>query len=223
MMSFFEEFVHVAEITIPLLLQGIRSTLEICILSIMFSLVVGFGVGYMCLTENRVMNVIARVYIKIFRCTPFMVQVYIAYYGLPTIGIRVSAFWSGVIILSLYTAAYLAVILESGIKAIAKGQAESAYAMGMSRFMTFRRILFPQSLGIILPSLTGQLVQTVKDSSILSIITVEELTMMTKKAIGITFSPLIVYLCAGVFYWVINIVIEVISGKIEKRNKRVNA
>ena len=118
----------------------------------------------------------------------------------------------------MYTAAYTAVILESGVSAIPKGQFEASYAMGMSRFKTMVRIIFPQTLKIIVPSLTGQFV---KDSSILSIITVAEMTMMTKEAIGITFSPLIVYICAGVLYWALNLVIEFASRCIEKHNNRV--
>ncbi len=112
-------------------------------------------------------------------------------------------------------------LLESGVSAIPKGQFEASYAMGMSRFKTMVRIIFPQTLKIIVPSLTGQFVQTVKDSSILSIITVAEMTMMTKEAIGITFSPLIVYICAGVLYWALNLVIEFASRCIEKHNNRV--
>lgn len=222
-MTFLEEFIHVTQITVPLLMQGIVTTLEISALSILLSIVMGFLIGYLCLVRNKLLNGIARVYIKLFRCTPFMVQVYVAYYGLPAMHIKVSAFWVGVIILSLYTAAYIAVILESGIRAIPKGQAEAAYAVGMTRFLALRRILLPQTAGMILPPLTGVFVQTVKDSSILSVITVAELTMMTKEAIGITFSPLIVYLCAGVFYWAINILIELVTKRMERNYKRISA
>lgn len=181
------EFIHVAEIALPLLLQGLGTTAAISVLSILIAMVLGSAVGYMCLSKNKAVELIARAFIKIFRCTPFMVQVYLAYYGLPALGLNVSAFSTGVIILGMYTAAYTAVILESGVSAIPK----------------------------------GQFVQTVKDSSILSIITVAEMTMMTKEAIGITFSPLIVYICAGVLYWALNLVIEFASRCIEKHNNRV--
>lgn len=223
MNSFFDEFVHVTQITIPLLLEGVVTTLEISALSILISLLIGFLICYMCISGNAIIRGLARIYIKIFRCTPFMVQVYLAYYGLPALGFSMSAFWIGVTILTLYTSAYIAVILESGIKSLPKGQSEAAMAIGMGHFMTLRRILFPQTIGIIMPAMTGQIVQTVKDSSILSIITITELTMMTKEAIGITFSPLIVYICAGIFYWVINIGIELITKKIEKTHMRANA
>ena len=195
-----DEFMHVAEIALPLLLQGLGTTAAISVLSILIAMVLGSAVGYMCLSKNKAVELIARAFIKIFRCTPFMVQVYLAYYGLPALGLNVSAFSTGVIILGMYTAAYTAVILESGVSAIPKGQFEAS---------------------IIVPSLTGQFVQTVKDSSILSIITVAEMTMMTKEAIGITFSPLIVYICAGVLYWALNLVIEFASRCIEKHNNRV--
>lgn len=218
--GFIQEFIHVTEITVPLLLQGILVTLEISVLAILLAAVVGSLIAYLAIAENKVCRAVARVYIKIFRCTPFMVEVYLAYYGLPMLGIDVSAFWTGVLILGLYTAAYVGVTLESGIKALPKGQAEAAYAIGMSKNMTLLRILFPQTIGMIVPALTGQFVQTVKDSSILSIITVAEMTMMTKEAIGITFSPLIVYICAGLFYWAINLIIELSSKKIEKKHRR---
>lgn len=220
-MSFFEEFLHVAQIALPLLFQGLGVTIAISVLSILFAMILGAVVGYMCLSEHKGIELIARAFIKIFRCTPFMVQVYLAYYGLPALGISVPAFWTGVIILSMYTAAYVAVTLESGFRAIHKGQYEASYALGMSKLKTMMRIIFPQTIKIIIPSLTGQFIQTVKDSSILSIITVSEMTMMTKEAIGITFSPLIVYIFAGLLYWALNLVIEFASKNIEKRSNRI--
>ena len=214
-----EEFLRIAELTIPLLMQGLVVTIEISVLAIIFSIIIGFLICCMCLSKNKFVERIARIYIKIFRCTPFMVQVYLAYYGLPSLGVKVSAFWIGVAVMSAYNAAYIAVIFESGIRSIPKGQSEAATAIGMGYFKTLFRILLQQTIGVIIPSLTGQFLQTVKDSSILSIITVTELTMMTKKAIGVTFAPLFVYLLAGALYWVINIVIELITKKIEKKNK----
>lgn len=209
---------HIIELSVPLLMQGILTTIEISVLAILLAAVLGGIVGLGYLSENRIIKTIAAVYIKIFRCTPFMVQIYIVYYGLPGLGIKMPAFWTGMIVLGMYTAAYVAVILESGIRSLPKGQNEAAIAMGMPYFMRLRRILLPQTLSMIIPQLTGQFIQTVKDSSILSIITVSELTMMTKEAIGVTFSPIQVYLCTAVFYWVLNLVIEYISKRIERKS-----
>ena len=204
----------------PLLFQGILVTIQISVLAIIMAIVIGAVVAYMKISDMVLLKAIAEIYIKIFRNTPFMVQVYLAYYGLPMLGLNVPAFWTGALILGFYTAAYVAVILESGLSSLPKGQSEAAYAIGMSKTKTLLRILLPQTVVVIIPSITGQLVQTVKDSSILSIITVAEMTMMTKEAIGITFSPLIVYICVGLLYWALNLVIELSSKKIEKSYKR---
>lgn len=215
------EFAHVAEIAVPMLLEGLGITAAISAISIVLAIILGLVLAYMCISDVKAARAAARIFIKIFRCTPFMVQVYLAYYGLPLMGINVSAFGTGVIVLGFYTAAYTAVILESGFKAVPKGQYESAYASGMGKLQTMYRIILPQTIRMIVPSLTGQFVQTVKDSSILSIITVAEMTMMTKEAIGITFSPLFVYICAAVFYWALNLVIEFVSKVIERKHNRV--
>lgn len=216
------EFLRVAQITIPLLLEGVFVTLKISVLAILLALILGAFFAYLRISKLFICRAAASIYIKVFRCIPFMVEVYLAYYGLPMLGIEVSAFSTGVLILGLYTAAYIAVILESGLKALPKGQSEAAYAIGMSKTKALWRILLPQTISVIIPPMTGQFLQTVKDSSILSIITVAEMTMMTKEAIGITFSPLIVYICAGLFYWAINIIIELSAKGIEKRHRRMS-
>ncbi|MDO5388557.1 MAG: amino acid ABC transporter permease [Clostridia bacterium] len=208
---------HVAEIAVPMLLQGLGNTVIISLAAIAISIVLGILLGLMRICSIKAFNKTAGIYIKIFRCTPFMVQVYLAYYLPPSFGLKIPAMAVGIGILGMYTAAYVAVIFESGIKSIGKGQREAAYAMNIPWFKMVKRILFPQIYGIILPPLTGQFLQTVKDSSVLSVITVAELTMMTNKAIGITFSPLGVYLCAGVFYWLLNICIEILSKICEKK------
>lgn len=219
-MNILNEFLHVAETAVPLLLDGLGITAAVSLLSILMALILGIFCAYVCLFEKKIISKAVRIFIKIFRCTPFMVQVYLAYYGLPVIGIYVNAFWTGVIILGLYTAAYASVIFESGFRAVPKGQYESAFASGMTEFTTMRLIVMPQAMKIAIPALTGQLIQTVKDSSILSIITVSEMTMMTKEAIGITFSPLFVYICAALFYWALNLIIEFVSKITEKHCNR---
>lgn len=209
---------HIIEIAVPMLLEGILCTIELSVIAIVFAMVLGGLLAMGRLWTSTVLRIVIGIYIKIFRCIPFMVQIYIIYYGLPTFGIRLPAFWTGALVLGLYTAAYVAVILESGVRSLPKGQTEAAVALGMPFAMRLRRILLPQTLGVILPPLTGQLMQTVKDSSVLSVITVSELTMMTKEAIGITFSPLQVYLCTAVFYWILNLVIESTMKRLERRS-----
>ncbi|MCD7904822.1 MAG: amino acid ABC transporter permease [Clostridiales bacterium] len=209
---------HVMGIAVPMLLQGLGYTVVVSLVGIIASLIFGSVLALMCICENSFLRGIAGVYIKIFRCTPFMVQVYLAYYVPPAFGIKIPALAVGIIILSLYAASYAAVIFESGIKSVNKGQSEAATAMNIPWFKMIRRILVPQIYGIILPPLTELFLQTVKDSSMLSVITVAELTMMTNKAIGVTFNPVGVYLCTAVFYWTLNLCIEFTSKHFEKKS-----
>lgn len=206
---------HIFEITFPLLLEGLKLTICISILAILLSFVAGSIIGFLYISKNRLLHSIARCYIKVFRNIPFMIQAYLVYYTFSSIGLYVSAFWTGVVVLALYTGAYIAIILESGLRSVPKGQYEASIALGIPYFTMIRRIILPQILGVIIPPLTSQFTTTVKESSVLSVITVAELTMMTNKSIGITFSPFEVYVLSGLLYWAINICIERIGKYIE--------
>ncbi len=209
----------IISISFPMLMQGFGVTIEISIFGIIIAIVLGFVIGMLCLSQSTVLRGIARVYIKIFRCTPFMVQVYLAYFGLPALGLKIPALRIGILTLGLYNAAYIGIILESGIRALPKGQTEAAQAIGLSRSKIFFKILFPQTLSVILPPLTGQFLQMVKDSSVLSIVTVAELTMMTQKAVGITFEPVVVYVLTALLYWGLNLIIEFVTKRIERKHR----
>lgn len=214
---------NILEITLPLLLEGLKTTLFISAMAICISILVGGFIGGLYVSSNKLLRGIAYIYIKIFRNTPFMVQVYLVYYGLPALGIGVDAYWTGVIVLALYTGAYVAVILESGLRSVAKGQYEAAMALNIPYATMLRRIILPQIMGVVILPLTSQFIMTVKESSVLSIITIAELTMMTNKVIGITFSPFEVYILAGIMYWAINICIERIAKYFEKKAIRYQA
>lgn len=209
--------IDILKIALPLLLEGLKTTIYISVLAILLSFIIGGFIGILYISENKIFHGIAYAYIKIFRNIPFMIQVYLAYYALPSFGLDVDAFWTGVIVLALYTGAYIAVILESGLRSVPKGQYEASVALNMSYLTMFRRIIFPQTLGVIIPPLTNQFITTVKESSVLSVITISELTMMTNKSIGITFSPFEVYILAGLMYWGINICIEQIGRYVEHK------
>ncbi|MBV4438290.1 amino acid ABC transporter permease [Clostridium tyrobutyricum] len=209
---------HILQIILPLLIKGLKLTVCISILSILFSIVIGGIIGSMYISKNKALHGIAYIYIKVFRNIPFMIQVYLAYYVLPELGLDSNAFWTGVVVLSLYTGAYIAIILESGLRSVSKGQYEASTALGIPYFTMIRRIILPQIFGVIMPPLTSQFATTVKESSVLSVITIAELTMMTNKAIGITFNPFIVYILSGLLYWVINICIERIGKYIEYKS-----
>ncbi|MDO4300923.1 MAG: amino acid ABC transporter permease [Clostridia bacterium] len=211
---------NIFETLLPFFLPGIKLTIIISFSAILISLITGLFLGLMYVSKNKVIHSIACIYIKIFRNTPFMVQVYLIYFGLrPVLGLQnFSAAVIGTAALALYTTAYVAVILESGLRSVPKGQYESAEVLNIPYFTAFFRIILPQVFTVIIPSLTGQLIMTVKESSVLTVISVAELTNKTYTATNETaIESFEIFIAAGCVYWAINLIIEIISKLAEKR------
>ena len=206
-------------IAIPYLLNGLKYTLLIVACSIPLALVLSILITLMSLSGNRLLKAITTIYVKIFRNIPFMIQVYLMYYAVPAIfGIRVPALQAGIVALSLYASALYFIVIKMGIDAIPKGQSEAAEALRMPYLLILRRIIFPQIVPIVIPPLINQVVTSIKESSVLSVITVTELTMMANTAIGFTYAPFEIFLVAGLMYWAINLVVEFIGKWIGKKH-----
>ena len=211
---------NVIQMAIPVLFQGFQLTVIVSLLSLIFGVVVGLLLSLVRLTGFLPFRAFERTFIEIFRNIPFMVQLYIIYYALPNIGIRLPPLQAGVIALSLYTGAYVAIIFDMGIEAIPQGQWEAAASLRLTRWQTIQRIILPQTLPIILPTMVNQCVTTVKDSSVLSVITVGELTMEANHLMGQTFAPFSVFIVASLFYWALNVVIEFVGRRLEHGSVR---
>ena len=160
-------------------------------------------------------------FIEIFRNTPFIIQVFLFYYVLPFYGIRFPAEYVGTVALAAFGSAYFAEVIRGGIDAIPKGQLESAKAIGMSDWQAMRNIILPQTLPIILPPLTNQTLSLLKESAILSTITVQELTMSGIRVQGETFRPFEVFIMVAILYWALNETIATFMRWLEKRANRV--
>ena len=206
---------EVIKFAMPILLKGLVWTIGISICSIILGMVIGLVLCFAQMTRCRALDVLAKLYIIIFRGTPFLVQVFIIYYVLPSVGIYISALSAGILSLALYSASYMSEVFRAGIEAVPKGQSESARALGMPYYKVLKRIVLPQSIGFILPPMTSIWMSAVKNSSILSIITIQELTLSGNIVIGITFSPVEVYLLVSLLYWLLNMIIGYFSGKYE--------
>lgn len=204
------------------ILKGMKYTLIISVSSIIIASILGILIWQLLVSKSKFLRALALIYSKLFRCVPFMIQAYIVYYSLPTLGIKLSAEIVGIICLSLYNAAYVGMILESGMRSIPKGQFEATKALNISKLKTVIRIILPQMISIVMPPLSGQFITAVKDSSVLSVITVCEMTMMANQVINYTFSPFEVYIVLALAYWLINIIIERISKFMEKRASKKN-
>ena len=159
-------------------------------------------------------------FIELFRNTPFMIQVFLLFYVLPFYGIRIPADIVGIIGLALFGSVYYAEIIRAGIDAIPRGQLESARSIGMSHWQSMTNIVLPQTMRIILPPIGNQTLSLVKESSILSTITVQELTMSALIVQGQTFRPFEVFIVITLLYWGINELIATSLRIYERRLKR---
>lgn len=146
-----------------------------------------------------------------------MIQVFIVYFGLPQFGLRLSPFLAGVIALGVNSGAYVAEIIRAGLSAIPKGQMKSSLALGISQFDTMRRIILPQVFKIIVPPITNEAITALKNTSLLSTITVVELTLFAQTIIATTFRPFEFYIAVALIYLLLTTILTQFSGWLERR------
>ena len=161
---------------LPLLLKGAVVTIEISVLAMMLAVVVGLILVLLRLYAIAPIRWAAQAYVEVIRGTPLLIQLFVIYYGLPEIGIRFNAFFAAIIGLGLNYAAYEAENYRAGIQAIPRGQTEAAQALGLSRWQSLRHIILPQALRLVIPPVTNDFIALFKDSSVVSVITMVELT-----------------------------------------------
>ncbi|MGF6967361.1 cystine transport system permease protein [Paraburkholderia sp. WC7.3g] len=203
--------------SLPVLAQGALLTIKFAILSMIFGLIGGAVLALMGISHSRPLNWIARVYVSVMRGTPLLVQIFVIYYGLPSFGISLDPTPAGVIALSANVAAYLSESMRGAILGIHQGQWLASYSLGLSRRQTLRYVIAPQALRIAVPSLSNSLISLIKDTSLVSVITVTELLRSAQEMIASTYQPLPLYLAAAAVYWVLCQVLEWAQRWYERR------
>ena len=186
----------------PLFARGLFITIAASGLALVFSLLFAVVVVLARIARNRIASYAAIAFVEIMRDLPFMLVLFLIFYLLPAIGIRLPAFAIGVVTLSLYSAAYFSEIMRGAIQSVPRGQMDSARALGMSRIQALRYVIAPQMMGYFLPPATNQAVTVIKESSILSTITITELTMAGEVVQGYTYSPIEAFAVVSLLYWV---------------------
>jgi octopine/nopaline transport system permease protein len=199
------------------LLAGVPLTLELALLATALGAVLALALAAMRVSGVAALDAAARLYVLVFRGSPLLVQIFLIYYGLGQFrGVRTSVlwpflrepYWCAVLALTLNTAAYASEIIRGGLLAVPHGQVEAARACGMSRFLLFRRIIFPIALRQALPAYGNEIILMVKATSLASIITLMEVTGIAQRIISETFRAVEVFICAGAIYLVINFLIS---------------
>ena len=201
----------------PLYGQCFLATLWMSGLALLGAILVGITACAMRMGESRSLTVLAGVYIESIRSTPLLVQLYFFYFGLPTVGIMLPEWLTGVIALILNSGAYYAEIIRSGIQSIHTGQTEAGIASGMNYFQRMRHIILPQALGMTIRPMLGQAIVLVKDSSLLSLISIMELTRAGQLLTSDRFMPAEGFLTTAVFYLIIYYMLKWFSSWSEKR------
>jgi len=204
----------------PFLLQGAVLTLQISILSLLLGLACGLIAALCKLSSNPLLRWPAAFYIWLIRSTPLLVQLFIIYFGLPQLGIDLGPFLSGIIGLGLNVGAYNAETIRGGIVSIPLGQTEAARSLAMSSSLAMRRIILPQALRIIIPPMGNNFIILIKDTSLVSTITLVELTLTAQRFIGSTYKPFEMYLMAAALYAVMTTTASVLLAQLEKRANR---
>jgi len=213
-MSIFELFAQ----TYPRLLQGLWMTIELTLVSLLIAAVLGLLFGLLSVSRTTFLRGISRVYIDIIRGTPLIVQVFFIYFGIPSaLNMRLDAFIAGVIALSLNAGAYTAEIVRGGIQSIDKGQMEAARSLGLPYTMAMRRVVLPQAIKTMIPAIVNQCIITLKDSSLVSVIGLAELTHTGRLIIANNFESLKMWIIIGVMYFIPIMILSKVSSHIERK------
>ena len=208
------------ESMVGLLLDGMVTSIEIFLLTLLFSLPLGLLIAFGRMSKFRPLRWLMKVYISIMRGTPLMLQLIVVFFGPYYIfGMTLSPdyrFIAVIIAFSINYAAYFAEIYRGGIEAIPKGQYEAAQVLGYSKIQTFFIIILPQVFRIILPSVTNEVITLVKDTSLSFVIAVPEMFTVAKQ-IAAADASIAALLVAGIFYYVFNVIVAFVMARLENR------
>ncbi len=220
MMDFFSVYVENWASWWPQILSAMWVTVQLTLLSFMLAIVAGLLLAMGKLSKNRALRMFCNGYIEVARGIPTLALLFLLYYGLVPTGLVLDAFVAAVIGLGLSAAGYIAEVFRAGIEAIHKGQREAALSVGMTPIMSFRYIVLPQAVRIILPPLLNMLIILLKDTSISSLISTPELMLRVKDLAMTSFLPLHLFLLAGALYFLMSWPLSIMTRRIESRLAR---
>ena len=202
--------------TFPKLLSGLNLTIQLVTISLFIGFCLAIGLALLRLSNNTFLSFFAKTYVFYFRGTPLLVQIFLIYYGIAQFEIIretfvwsffKEAYWCGILALTLNTCAYSSEIIRGGILSVPFGQIESAKSVGMSRFLLYRRIILPIAFRQALPAYGNEMILMVKATSLVSTITLMEVTGIARLIIAKTFSPVEIFIMAGLIYLTINFIV----------------
>ena len=204
----------------PLIHGAITGTIPLALASFAIGLVLALGLALMRLSRRRWLSSIAQVYISIVRGTPLLVQLFVIFYGLPSLGVVIDPWPSAIIAFSINVGGYAAEVIRAAILSVPKGQWEAAYMIGMSHRRALTRIILPQAARVSVPPLSNTFISLVKDTSLASLILVTELFREAQQVAAFSQQFMALYLEAAALYWLICLVLSSGQTALEKRLDR---
>lgn len=213
MLFYFQRLIEI----LPFFLKGLWMTVAVSGISLVIGTVCGLVLGILRTANNKILVGLIGIYVALIRGTPFVVQIFIVFFILPEWGIQLDAFPAAILALSNLGTAFICEIVAGGIKAVPKGQWEAAASSGLTLFQQLRHVIVPQSMQTILPPLVGQYVLLIKDSSVVSVIGVVELTRVGWVTVVRIPEGLMVFSLVGILYFVISYPLIRLSNRLEEK------
>ncbi|MFJ7749687.1 amino acid ABC transporter permease [Arthrobacter sp. NPDC097144] len=205
---------------LPLVEGAVRGTIPLALVSFALGLAIALGIALLRLSKVRILSGIARAYVSVVRGTPLLVQLFVIFYGLPSIGVLVPPWPSAVIAFSLNVGGYAAEVIRAAILSVPRGQWEAAYTIRMSPAQTLIRVILPQAARVSVPPLSNTFISLVKDTSLASLILVTELFRQAQEIAAFSQEFMAVYIEAAFIYWIICLVLSTGQSALERRLDR---
>ena len=206
-----------------ILIAGIKVTIPLTILGFFFAMVIALVMALVQYAKLPVLRHIARIYIWIFRGTPLLVQLFLAYFGLPKIGIVMDAFPCAVMVFALNEGAYCAETMRSALESVSEGQIEAGYCVGMNYLQIMWHVVLPQAFRTAFPPLSNSLIAMLKDTSLAATITVADMFMSAQRVVGRTYEPLWVYCEVALVYLLFSTILTILQRFGEKKLSSYNS
>ncbi len=209
----------------PMLEAAIDKTIPLAVISFFAGVVIALIVALIRIVEKpnlgmRLLQILCRIYVSTIRGTPMLVQIFIIFYGLPEVGIKLDPFPTAIIAFSINIGAYASETIRAAILSIPKGQWEASYSIGMNYYQTFTRTIMPQALRVSVPPLANTFISNVKDTSLASLVLVTEMFRVAQNITAENYEFIMIYSEAALIYWCICLVLSFAQDRLEQRLSR---
>jgi cystine transport system permease protein len=201
-------------------LGALQGTIPLALASFVIGLALALLVAMLRISRNKVANGVGRFYVSVIRGTPLLVQLFVIFYGLPALGVKLDPWPSAIIAFSMNVGGYAAEVIRAAILSVPQGQWEAGHMIGMSRGQTLLRIILPQAARVSVPPLSNTFISLVKDTSLASLILVTEMFRVAQQVAAFSQEFMLLYVEAALIYWVICLILSTAQSQLEKRLDR---